>query len=121
MLLDTSAWAEFFIKSEKGEIVKRYLKAEECQTNIVTLAEISNWAMKENLNGKELIDFAGTPVKPKSEDEKERLSADIAILKYLQDHGTFFAKEKIISYAQARLTRFQGRSIHLLSAPNIHL
>ena len=58
MLLDTSAWAEFFIKSEKGEIVKRYLKAEECQTSIVTLAEISNWAMKENLNGKELIDFA---------------------------------------------------------------
>ncbi len=40
-------------------------------------------------------DFAGLPVKPKSEDEKERLSADIAVLKYLQEHGTFFAKEKI--------------------------
>ena len=57
MLLDTSAWVEFFIKSEKGEIVKRYLKAEECQTSITTLAEISNWAMNENLNGKELTDF----------------------------------------------------------------
>ncbi|MBI2659700.1 PIN domain-containing protein [Candidatus Woesearchaeota archaeon] len=57
MLLDTSAWVEFFIKSEKGEIVKRYLKTEECQTSIATLAEISNWAMKENLNGKELTDF----------------------------------------------------------------
>jgi predicted nucleic acid-binding protein len=57
MLLDTSAWVEFFIKSEKGEIVKKYIKTGECQTSIATLAEISNWAMRENLNGKELTDF----------------------------------------------------------------
>lgn len=63
MLLDTSAWVEFFIKSEKGESVKNYLKAEECQTSIVTLAEISNWAMRENLDGKELMNFVITSSK----------------------------------------------------------
>jgi len=63
-------------------------------------------ALKENLpfiqhvgvDGKfkdEVKDFAGMSVKPKSDDEKERLSADIVVIKYLQDHGTFFAKEKI--------------------------
>ncbi len=41
-------------------------------------------------------DFAGLYVKPKSDDDKERLSTDILILKYLQEHGTFFAKENIL-------------------------
>ncbi|MBS3113557.1 PIN domain-containing protein [Candidatus Woesearchaeota archaeon] len=57
ILLDSSAWVEFFIKSEKGQAVKRYLDIGECYTSIVTLAEISNWAMRENLNGKDLIKF----------------------------------------------------------------
>ena len=43
----------------------------------------------------EVKDFAGMEVKPNSEDDKTRLGADIAILKYLQDHGTFFSKENI--------------------------
>ncbi|OHA81122.1 MAG: hypothetical protein A2675_00890 [Candidatus Yonathbacteria bacterium RIFCSPHIGHO2_01_FULL_51_10] len=43
----------------------------------------------------EVKDFAGMYVKPKSDDEKERLSTDIAILKYLQDTGAYFSKEKI--------------------------
>lgn len=43
----------------------------------------------------EIKDFAGMSVKPKSDDEKTRLSADIAILKYLQEHNTFFDKQKI--------------------------
>ena len=50
------------------------------------------------MNGKfkdEVIGFAGMQVKPKSDDEKTRLEADIAILKYLQEHGTFFSKKKI--------------------------
>ena len=57
MLLDTSAWVEFFIKSEKGEIVKNVLEAEKCCSCIVTLAEISNWALRENQNGKECLKF----------------------------------------------------------------
>src|SRR5207248_1400723 len=43
----------------------------------------------------EVKDFAGMEVKPRSDDDKERLSTDIAVLKYLQEHGTFFAKENI--------------------------
>ena len=57
MLLDTSAWVEFFIKSEKGELVKNILQTEKCCTSIVTLAEISNWALRENQNGKECLKF----------------------------------------------------------------
>src|SRR3989338_2643943 len=43
----------------------------------------------------EVKDFAGMEVKPNSEDDKVRLGADIAILKYLQEHGTFFSKENV--------------------------
>ncbi len=46
----------------------------------------------------EVTDFAGMAVKPKPdkpEDDKVRLGTDIAMLKYLQEHGLFFAKENI--------------------------
>lgn len=43
----------------------------------------------------EVVDFAGKEVKPLSDDDSIRLAADIAILKYLQEHGTFFSKENI--------------------------
>ena len=43
----------------------------------------------------EVKDFAGMEVKPRSDDDRERLGTDIAVLKYLQDHGTFFSKENI--------------------------
>ncbi len=56
ILLDSSAWIEFFIKSEEGKRVKELLK-EDCCTSITTLAEISNYAMRENLDGKELVKF----------------------------------------------------------------
>lgn len=44
----------------------------------------------------EVKDFAGMPVKPKSDDEKTRLSADIAVIKYLQEHNIYFDKQKIV-------------------------
>ncbi len=44
----------------------------------------------------EVRDFAGMEVKPRSEDDKVRLGTDIAVLKYLQDHGLFFAKENVV-------------------------
>ena len=43
----------------------------------------------------EVKDFAGLEVKPRSDDDKTRLGTDIAVLKYLQEHGTFFSKENI--------------------------
>jgi isoleucyl-tRNA synthetase len=44
----------------------------------------------------EVTAFAGLEVKPKSDDDKIRLSTDIAVLKYLQDHNLFFKKENIV-------------------------
>lgn len=44
----------------------------------------------------EVTDFAGMEVKPNSDDDKVRLGTDIAVLKYLQEHGTFFSKENIV-------------------------
>lgn len=43
----------------------------------------------------EVRDFAGMEVKPRSDDDSVRLSTDIAVLKYLQDHNLFFRKENI--------------------------
>jgi isoleucyl-tRNA synthetase len=45
---------------------------------------------------KEVTDFVGQEVKPRSDDDKVRLSGDIAIIKYLQEHGTFFAKQNLV-------------------------
>lgn len=49
-----------------------------------------NGVIRDSLKG-----FAGLHVKPASGDDKVRLSTDIAILKYLQEKGRFFAKENI--------------------------
>lgn len=43
----------------------------------------------------EVKDFAGMEVKPRSDDDSVRLGTDIAVLKYLQDHGMLFSKENI--------------------------
>jgi predicted nucleic acid-binding protein len=51
MLLDTSAWIEFFMDTEKRGAVFNVLKTRECFTSILTLAEISNWCWKNNLSG----------------------------------------------------------------------
>jgi predicted nucleic acid-binding protein len=56
MLLDTSAWIEFFIGSEKGKRVKEILYINDCYTCIVTMAEVTNWAFKEKISVKPLIE-----------------------------------------------------------------
>jgi isoleucyl-tRNA synthetase len=43
----------------------------------------------------EVTDFAGMEVRPQSDDDKIRLDTDIAVLRYLQESGAFFAKENI--------------------------
>lgn len=55
MLLDTSAWIEFFIGSAKGKRVRQVLGEEDCYTSIVSLAEVTNWALKENKEVSPLI------------------------------------------------------------------
>lgn len=59
MLLDTSAWIEFFIGSDKGRRVKEVLSIAECYTSIVSLAEVTNWALKEKRDTKFLINAIG--------------------------------------------------------------
>ena len=44
----------------------------------------------------EVTDFAGMPVKPRSDDDRVRLGTDIAVIRYLQEHGTFFSKENLV-------------------------
>lgn len=56
MLLDTSAWIEFFEGSNKGERVKEVLNQNKCYTSIVSLAEITNWSLKYNRDTTFFID-----------------------------------------------------------------
>jgi len=48
LLFDTSAWIEFFIGSAKGKRAKEILDKDDCYTSIVSLAEVTNWALKES-------------------------------------------------------------------------
>lgn len=46
MLLDTYAWVEFFLGTEKGEKVEKFLEKEECFSSIISIAETSEWCLK---------------------------------------------------------------------------
>lgn len=52
IILDTSAWIEFFQGSEKGDLVKEYLVKEDVYTCETSFAEIMNWCLKSNLSEK---------------------------------------------------------------------
>jgi predicted nucleic acid-binding protein len=52
MLFDTSTWIEFFRGTERGKKVRQYFKTEENFTGIITLAEITNWRLKNELEDK---------------------------------------------------------------------
>ncbi len=52
MLLDTSAWIEFFQGTEKGKKIEDILRNEENFTSIVTFPEIVNWCLKNNIQDK---------------------------------------------------------------------
>ncbi len=49
MLLDTSAWIEYFLATEKGDNVKEILKNEDAFTSVITTGELVNWCLKNNL------------------------------------------------------------------------
>jgi len=57
VLLDTSAWIEFFIGSDRGKRVKIVLDLAECYTSIVTLAEVVNWSLKEKRDARSLVNM----------------------------------------------------------------
>lgn len=50
MLLDSSAWVEFFEGSRKGEKIREIIKEAQCFTSIVSIAELVKWCIKNNLD-----------------------------------------------------------------------
>ena len=52
MLLDTSAWIEFFQDTDKCQLVQNKLKNEENFTSEITFAEIVNWCLRNKLEHK---------------------------------------------------------------------
>ena len=56
MLLDTYAWVEFLRGTAKGNKVKNFLNETQCFTCAISLAELSLWAINENLDGKKILD-----------------------------------------------------------------
>lgn len=49
MLIDTYAWVEFFRGTEGGKTVRKILKAEKCYTSVVTVAELVEWCLRNDL------------------------------------------------------------------------
>ena len=57
MLIDTSAWVEYFKGTEKGKVVKDYMNGgKEIFTNPLTIAEITLWSEKNKLNTKLILE-----------------------------------------------------------------
>lgn len=56
-LLDTSAWIELFIRGPNWHRVEEVLKGDECYTSILSVAEVANWAAKQNINPSIPIDI----------------------------------------------------------------
>lgn len=57
ILVDTSAWIEYFTGSKEGEIVNNYILNEEIITSIISLLELSYKSDKEGWNIKDYLNF----------------------------------------------------------------
>ena|SRR3989338_7325548 len=57
VIIDTSAWIEYFQGSKEGEIVKQYLSDNEIITTITILLELSYKADKEGWNIRDYLNF----------------------------------------------------------------
>lgn len=56
MLLDTYAWIELFIGSEKGARVKELTTGSESFTSVISLSEIVVWSLRNNKDPKYFLD-----------------------------------------------------------------
>lgn len=52
MILDASAWIEFFLDTEKSQKVEDVIKEGNCFTSVVTIAEIANWCCRSGAENK---------------------------------------------------------------------
>jgi len=57
MLLDSYTWIEFFQGSKKGKEVEEILEKRECFTSIVSISEITEWCLKNDLEPDLFIDI----------------------------------------------------------------
>ncbi|MBI4210913.1 MAG: PIN domain-containing protein [Candidatus Diapherotrites archaeon] len=55
MLLDTNAWIEYFKGTKKGLQVREILHSKQCYTCSISLAELSEWIEKENIDRSEKL------------------------------------------------------------------
>ena len=55
MLIDTYAWIEFFRGTESGMEAREVLRAERSFTSVVSIAEIAEWCLKNNLRLQEYV------------------------------------------------------------------
>lgn len=56
MLIDTSAWVEYFKGTAKGEKVKKFIQTkEQLFINPLTIAELTQWADKNLLDTKSIL------------------------------------------------------------------
>ena len=57
IIVDTFAWIEYFLGSNKGKIVEEYINEKELVTPSIVLIELSCKSAKENWNFNELLSF----------------------------------------------------------------
>ena len=58
LILDTSAWIEYFLKTDKGKKVKNFLETQQCHTSLISIAELSQWALKNGKDGRDIVRYA---------------------------------------------------------------
>lgn len=94
LLIDTSAWIEYFVGSETGEKVSEYLKNEEILTSVISLLELSYKADKEGWNIKNYLNF----IKIRSQVIGVKESA---IIEFGKIYNLARSKEKSFGFADA--------------------
>ncbi len=57
IVMDTSAWVEYFLGSAEGEIVNKHLKSDEILTPFIVLLELSCKAYREKWDAKTYLNF----------------------------------------------------------------
>lgn len=120
IIIDTSAWIEYFLGSKFGEIVNEHLKNDETVTSIVSLLEISYKADKEGWNIKDYLNF----IKMKSQiiGIKESSVMDFGKMynqarKKEKDFG--FADAVILSTAKSEKAGILTKDNHFRSFDNV--
>lgn len=57
MIIDASAWIEFFNGTERGKVVKEKVSVPSCYTPITSLSELSNWAEREKKDINQIMEI----------------------------------------------------------------